>query len=75
MSPDAETKDDNQQTQQAMKVRGQIRHSDGSILLGKTVRAFDRDLRTEQLLGENETNSEGRYEIQYSADQFSQAEK
>src|SRR6185503_16981339 len=66
---------DREQTPQAMKVRGQVRHSDGTILAGKTVRAFDKDLRTEELLGEQTTDSQGRYEIQYGAEQFSRDEK
>ncbi len=39
------------------------------------VRAFDRDLRSEQALGESLTNKEGRYEIIYSPEKFSRSEK
>ena len=56
-------------------VRGQIRKADGSPLAGATVRAFDKDLRHEKLLGEQATNAEGRYEIAYTADQLRRPEK
>ncbi len=56
-------------------VSGQVRAADGSLLAGVTVRAADRDLRTEEPLGEAVTDTEGSYEIEYSADQFSRAEK
>ena len=56
-------------------VRGQIRHEDGSLLRGVRVRAFDKDLRSEELLGEAVTNDKGRYQIAYTAKQFSRAEK
>ena len=75
MSSDAETVGNREQTPQTMKVRGQVRHLDGTRLFGKIVRAFDKDLRSEELLGEHNTDAEGRYEIQYSAEQFSRAEK
>lgn len=55
-------------------VRGQI-HRDGRPYAGGLVRAFDRDMRSEELLDETETNREGRYEITYTADQFARAEK
>jgi hypothetical protein len=56
-------------------VRGQVRRVDGGALRGVTVRAFDVDLRAEQLLGEARSDEEGRYEIGYSAGQFRRAEK
>ena len=40
-----------------------------------SVRAFDRDLRSEQLLGESETDIEGKYKILYSSDKFRRADK
>lgn len=55
-------------------VRGRVRQADGSLLIGGTVQAFDRNLRSEQLLG-NEMLREGRYEIHYNRSQFSKAEK
>ena len=55
-------------------VRGTVNTSDGQPLSGAVVRAFDRDLRQEQPLGEAVTN-EGKYEILYSDQQFRRAEK
>lgn len=56
-------------------VKGQIRQADGSLLVGGLVRAFDKDLRHEQLLGEQGTDTDGRYEIRYSRAMFRRAEK
>ncbi|SRR6266702_6235033 len=57
-------------------VKGQVRHADGSPLVGALVRAFDKDLRTAEPLGEPATTDQaGRYEITYTAEQFSRAEK
>jgi hypothetical protein len=39
------------------------------------VQVYDKDLRTEQLLGEAITNTDGYYEVTYTADQFRRAEK
>lgn len=55
-------------------VRGQIRQADGNSFEGGMVRAFDKDLRSEELLGEVAT-SNGQYEITYTAESFSRAEK
>lgn len=55
-------------------VRGQI-HRDGRPFTGGLVRVFDRDMRSEELLGESATDAEGRYEFTYTADQFARAEK
>src|SRR6476660_39633 len=51
-------------------VRGQVRQANGSLLIGGTVRAFDKDLRSEETLGEVVTGRDGRYEIKYTARQF-----
>jgi len=57
-------------------VKGQIRYADGSRLIGSLlVRAFDKDLRHEQWLGEQYTNAEGYYKITYTRAQFHRAEK
>lgn len=42
---------------------------------GIVVRAFDRDLRSEELLGETRTDKDGRYAISYTKTQFARAEK
>ncbi|MDY6786447.1 MAG: hypothetical protein SW833_28715, partial [Cyanobacteriota bacterium] len=56
-------------------VRGTIRRENNSPVVGFIVRAFDRDLRAEQLLGEQTTNTKGYYEIAYTQAQFRRAEK
>ncbi len=55
-------------------VRGTVLNPNGKPFAGGLVRAFDRDLRSEQLLGEARTDAQGGYEIRYPADQFLQAE-
>ncbi|BAZ33812.1 hypothetical protein NIES4074_63260 (plasmid) [Cylindrospermum sp. NIES-4074] len=56
-------------------VKGTIRQADGSLLVGAIVRAFDKDLRREQLLGEKISDRNGYYEITYTRAQFSRLEK
>ncbi len=56
-------------------VRGRVRRADGSVLAGASVRAFDKDLRSEEPLGEAPTDAQGRYQISYNAAQFQRAEK
>jgi receptor-binding and translocation channel-forming TcA subunit of Tc toxin/ABC toxin-like protein/neuraminidase-like protein/putative peptidoglycan binding protein len=57
-------------------VHGVVRHPDGKPVTDVIVAAFDKDLRSEEQLGELVTpDAEGRYEIKYSAGQFSRAEK
>lgn len=51
-------------------VRGGIRHVDGSPLADVIVRAFDRDMRSEVLLGQTITDADGFYEIPYDTGQF-----
>lgn len=60
---------------EAFVVRGEVRDADGSLLASVVVKAFDKELRSEQLLGEVMTNKAGKYEIRYSAEQFRRAEK
>ena len=55
-------------------VRGQVRQ-DGHPLSGILIAAVDKDLRSEELLGQAMTDEQGRYEIAYTAAQFSRAEK
>ena len=59
---------------QEHEVKGTVRLADGSPAAGVKVSAFDRDLRVEQLLGQSQTNRDGSYRIQYSADAFTKAE-
>ena len=57
------------------RVLGAIRHPNGKPGTGLTVRAFDRDLRSEQLLGETRADKQGYYQISYTREQFARAEK
>lgn len=65
-------------TQKRFVVRGQVRFADGTPLASALVRAYDKDLRSKERLGKSEpvtTDTEGRYEITYTAEQFSRVEK
>ncbi len=57
-------------------VRGKVSRS-GEVfdLSGYIIRAFDKDLRAEQFLGEAVTDTNGEYQISYAAEQFRRAEK
>jgi hypothetical protein len=57
------------------EVKGAVRLADGSPAVAIQVSAFDRDLRSEQKLGQSQTDSGGFYEIGYSQRQFLKAEK
>jgi len=58
------------------QVRGQVvLKSDGSPAVGLIVRAFDKDLRREEPLGEAKTDEKGLYAIVYTAELFARAEK
>lgn len=59
---------------QMYAVGGTVRLADGSPAAGVKVSAFDRDLRTEQLLGQSTTGRDGSYRIQYSGGAFAKAE-
>lgn len=56
-------------------VKGVVLHPNGSPFAGGLARAFDRDLRSEQLLGESATDASGRYEIRYGSEQFRRTDK
>ena len=56
-------------------VHGTVHRPAGEVAAGLTVRAFDRDLRSQELLGEAATDEEGQYEIAYTREQFRRAEK
>jgi Tc toxin complex TcA C-terminal TcB-binding domain/ABC toxin N-terminal region/Neuraminidase-like domain/Carboxypeptidase regulatory-like domain/Putative peptidoglycan binding domain/Salmonella virulence plasmid 28.1kDa A protein len=60
---------------ETLMVRGRVRHQDGRRLVNAVVRAFDRDLRREELLGETKPDATGHYEIRYARDGFARAEK
>ncbi len=57
------------------QVQGQIQQAYAPPLAGALVRAFDKDLRHEQLLGETTTDRQGLYAISYTQAQFRRAEK
>lgn len=56
-------------------VRGQVKYRNGLPLVGIKVRAFNKDLRSEDLLGETQTDSYGNFEIWYAQQQFRRPEK
>jgi hypothetical protein len=56
-------------------VRGTVTDIQNRSLAGLRVRAFDRDLRSEQLLGENITDSSGKYLVVYTSEAISRSEK
>ncbi|MCT7962990.1 neuraminidase-like domain-containing protein [Laspinema sp. D1] len=62
-------------TEEIFVVKGHIRQADGIAVEGIVVRAYDRDLRSEQLLGQKTTDTIGYYEIPYTRAQFRRAEK
>ncbi len=56
-------------------VRGQVRLADDTPFAGVLVRVYDKDLRREELLGQVNADRDGRFEIGYTAAQFTNAEK
>jgi hypothetical protein len=56
-------------------VRGAVRQTDGFPLSDVIVRAFDRDMRTETLLGQAVADTQGYYEIAYTTGQLRRPEK
>ena len=57
------------------QVQGRVLRADGTPLPGTLVRAFDKDLRHEQFLGETSTDHLSHYSISYTQSQFRRAEK
>lgn len=56
-------------------VSGVVRDADGNPRAGALVKAYDQDLRKEQLLGKRKTDAHGNYRISYSVRKFLAAEK
>lgn len=58
-------------------VMGRVTNANGSVVEQATVRAFDKDLRSEQTLGNADSTKQhtGKYEIFYRADEFDKIEK
>ena len=63
------------QPQASFVVKGRVMHADGKPFTGGLMRAYDKDLRSEELLGEVQIDNDGGYEITYSPEQFGRAEK
>ena len=57
------------------EVAGTVQLATEAPAAGFTVRAFDRDLRSEQLLGETVTDGKGKYSINYTSQQFKRVDK
>src|SRR5262252_2939534 len=55
-------------------VQGQVQYADGRLATGMLVRAFDKDLRSEEFLGDGTTDEHALYLIKYTADKFLRAE-
>ncbi|MGM8898920.1 MULTISPECIES: hypothetical protein [unclassified Psychrobacter] len=66
---------DASQDDEDLLVRGTIAHADGRAAADLPVQVYDRDMRSEELLGATRTDAKGRYEIRYTATQFRRAEK
>src|SRR3954468_16951282 len=58
-----------------LAVQGDVRGPDGMLLAKAPVRAVDKDLRSEELLGETATDDKGHYRIEYRRSQFKRVEK
>ncbi|WP_227677712.1 ribosomal protein L7/L12 [Psychrobacter sp. H8-1] len=56
-------------------VKGQVNLANGEPASGVLVRAYDKDLRSEQYLGGASTSKAGEYAISYKQEQFSRSEK
>ncbi|WP_367105954.1 ribosomal protein L7/L12 [uncultured Psychrobacter sp.] len=56
-------------------VKGQVSLANGEPASGVLVQAYDKDLRSEQYLGEASTLANGEYAIPYNQEQFSRSEK
>ncbi len=56
-------------------VKGLVQWVDGRLAAAAIVRAYDKDLRSEQVLGQAITDAAGNYDIAYSTSQFNRAEK
>lgn len=56
-------------------IKGTVRAADGNLLSNFRVAAYDRDLRSRELLGEAVTGNDGRYEISYLEELAPQLER
>ena len=74
-SPSQSPEKDTSAEKKQYRVKGTVKTRRGTGAGDVTVRAYDRDMRCEQLLGECKTNKKGEYEITYASDQFARSEK
>lgn len=56
-------------------VQGTVKNGNEGALAGLLVKAYDRDLRSESVLGESLTDKKGAYKINYSPESFLSKEK
>ncbi|MDX2249413.1 MAG: neuraminidase-like domain-containing protein [Bacteroidia bacterium] len=63
------------QIEEPVRVYGMVRNEQGEALAGLTVQVFDRDMRSEQLLGQTTSDRSGEYEVRYTPTQFRRFEK
>lgn len=66
--------DTNEQQDEQRRVSGHVRLEDGTPAESLIVRAFNKSLHEEELLGQSSTDKEGHYEIQYSTRPSSESE-
>src|SRR5262245_25173366 len=59
-----------QDARTSFRIRGAVENADGTPWVGGVVRAYDVDLRSEQLLQSTKTDEHGRYEVSYTAAMF-----
>lgn len=55
-------------------ISGKVQDTIGQTVSNVIVGAYDKDLRTEQFLGQSVTDIEGKYQIRYTYDQFAEVE-
>lgn len=56
-------------------ISGTVRNKYQQLMTGVLVRAFDKDIRSEQTIGEAKTNEQGFYQIYYSPEVFAYTDK
>src|SRR5215470_15025500 len=60
---------------ETLTITGQIILADASPFVGSTVRAFDKNLRAEMLLGETKSDAGGEYTITYTLQKLGRPDK
>src|SRR5918911_828210 len=67
--------DDDKEHPNKFIVLGQVLQANGAPMQGLTVKAFDKDLRSEEFIKQDSTRAAGEYSIFYRAADFATAEK